>query len=42
MESKKTSKFFAAWDREKEEPYLRQMHRKGWPVQNYNFMYIFK
>ncbi|PEE44780.1 DUF2812 domain-containing protein [Bacillus pseudomycoides] len=42
MEIKKTLKFFAAWNLEKEEAYLRKMHQKGWAFQNYNFMYTFK
>ncbi|MGG3521767.1 DUF2812 domain-containing protein [Bacillus pseudomycoides] len=42
MEIKKTFKFFAAWNLEKEEVYLRKMHQKGWAFQNYNFMYRFK
>ncbi len=42
MEIKKTFKFFAAWNLEKEEAYLRKMHQKGWAFQNCNFMYTFK
>ncbi|WP_410982952.1 DUF2812 domain-containing protein [Bacillus cereus] len=42
MEIKKTLKFFAVWNLEKEEAYLRKMHQKGWAFQNYNVMYTFK
>ncbi|MCI0767765.1 DUF2812 domain-containing protein [Bacillus sp. TL12] len=42
MEDKKTFKFFAAWNLEKEEAYLRKMHQEGWAFQKYNFMYTFK
>ncbi|ABS22306.1 DUF2812 domain-containing protein [Bacillus cytotoxicus] len=42
MEIKKTFKFFTAWNLEKEEAYLREMHQKGWAFQKYHFMYTFK
>ncbi|PEB50851.1 signal peptidase I [Bacillus pseudomycoides] len=42
MEIKKTFKLFTAWNLEKEEAYLRKMHREGWALQNYNLMYTFK
>ncbi|MFJ8526832.1 DUF2812 domain-containing protein [Bacillus sp. NPDC094106] len=42
MQIKKTFKLFTAWNLEKEEEYLRKMHREGWALQNYNLMYTFK